>query len=103
MHFNLRKKAIAKAEQNLPPQHFRECTIRRTRKQLSSLSAYYGLGTHMTGEAPQNENAQASNVRTFIVHGHDRQSLFELKDYLQNTLRLDEPVVLQQMPGQGEP
>jgi predicted nucleotide-binding protein len=35
------------------------------------------------------------------VHGHDRQSLFELKDYLQNTLRLDEPVVLQQMPGQG--
>jgi predicted nucleotide-binding protein len=40
-------------------------------------------------------------MRTFIVHGHDHQTLVELKDYLQNTLKLGEPVVLRQMPGLG--
>jgi predicted nucleotide-binding protein len=99
---NTRKKAITKAEQELAatalprvhnPAHA-ETSIKLER-------ILQGLGTHITGEAPQNENAQASNVRSFIVHGHDRQSLFELKDYLQNTLGLDEPAVLQQMPGQG--
>jgi predicted nucleotide-binding protein len=99
---NIRKKAIAKAEQELAatalprvhnPAHA-ETAIKLER-------ILRGLGAHMTGEASQNVEAQARNVRSFIVHGHDRQSLFELKDYLQNTLRLDEPVVLQQMPGQG--
>jgi predicted nucleotide-binding protein len=99
---NIRKKAITKAEQELAatalprvhnPAHA-ETAIKLER-------ILRGLGAHMTGEASQNVEAQARNVRSFIVHGHDRQSLFELKDYLQNTLRLDEPVVLQQMPGQG--
>jgi len=99
---NIRKKAIAKAEQELAatalprvhnPAHA-ETAIKLER-------ILRGLGAHMTGEASQNVEAQARNVRSFIVHDHDRQSLFELKDYLQNTLRLDEPVVLQQMPGQG--
>jgi hypothetical protein len=97
---NIRKKAIAKAEQELAatalprvhnPAHA-ETAIKLER-------ILRGLGAHMTGEASQNVEAQARNVRSFIVHGHDRQSLFELKDYLQNTLRLDEPAVLQQMPG----
>lgn len=99
---NSRKRAIARAEQELAatalprvhnPAHA-ETAIKLER-------ILQGLGTHMTGEAPQNQNTQASNVRSFIVHGHDRQTLLELKDYLQNTLGLDEPAVLQQMPGQG--
>ena len=42
-----------------------------------------------------------ANVKTFIVHGHDRELLFDLKDYLQNTLGLPEPVVLEQKPDGG--
>lgn len=61
-----------------------------------------GLGTHMTGETPRDEDTQVRNLRSFIVHGHDHKSLYELKDYLQNTLKLDEPVVLQQMPSGGK-
>jgi predicted nucleotide-binding protein len=60
-----------------------------------------GLGTHMTGEVSGDEDAQARNVRSFIVHGHDHRSLYELIDYLQNTLKLDKPAVLQNMPGGG--
>jgi len=36
------------------------------------------------------------------VHGHDHESLYELKDYLQNTLKLAEPVILRKMPGLGK-
>jgi predicted nucleotide-binding protein len=36
------------------------------------------------------------------VQGHDHQTLLELKDYVQNTLKLGEPVVLRQMPGLGK-
>jgi predicted nucleotide-binding protein len=99
---NIRKKAIAKAEQELaatalPQVH----NLAHAETAIKLERILRGLSTHMTGEAAQNEDAQARNERSFIVHGHDRQSLLELKDYLQNTLRLDEPVVLQQMLGQG--
>jgi hypothetical protein len=47
-----------------------------------------------TGEAP-------TAVRTFIVHGHDEQSKLDLKNYLQNTLGLPEPIVLHEQPSQG--
>jgi predicted nucleotide-binding protein len=100
---NTRKAAFAKAEQELAatalprvhnPAHA-ETAIKLER-------ILRGLGTHMTGEAAQNEDAQARNVRSFIVHGHDHQSLYELVYYLQNTLKLDEPAVLQNMPNEGK-
>ena len=99
---NIRKKAIAKAERELTatalprvhnPEHA-ETAIKIER-------LLRGLGTHITGEDPRNENTQIRNVRSFIVHGHDHQSLYELKDYLQNTLLLDAPIVLQQIPSVG--
>lgn len=40
--------------------------------------------------------------RAFIVHGHDEKSLLELKDYLQNTLHMDEPIVLREQPNRGK-
>lgn len=49
-----------------------------------------------------NEESHASEIRSFIVHGHDHPSLYELKNYLQNTLGLKEPAVLRQMPSQGK-
>lgn len=38
----------------------------------------------------------------FIVHGHDNEAKLELKDYLQNTLRLPEPIILHQQPNKGK-
>jgi predicted nucleotide-binding protein len=96
---NIRKNAITKAAKELAatalprvhnPEHA-ETAIKIER-------LLRGLGTHMTGEATREEGAP---VRSFIVHGHDHQSLYELIHYLQNTLELDKPIVLQQMPGQG--
>lgn len=40
--------------------------------------------------------------RSFIVHGHDKTSLLELKDYLQNTLKWPEPVILREQPNCGK-
>lgn len=37
----------------------------------------------------------------FIVHGHDYQSALALKNYLQNTLKLPEPVILSEQPSHG--
>lgn len=45
--------------------------------------------------------AKALPPRAFIVHGHDEQALAELKDYLQNTLKWEQPVVLREQPSKG--
>lgn len=39
--------------------------------------------------------------RAFIVHGHDEAALAELKDYLQNTLKWAEPIVLREQASRG--
>jgi CheY-like chemotaxis protein len=44
----------------------------------------------------------ASTPRAFIVHGHDEAALAELKDYLQNTLKWEEPLVLREQPSRGK-
>jgi predicted nucleotide-binding protein len=40
--------------------------------------------------------------KAFIVHGHDDTAVSELKDYLQNTLEWQEPVVLREQPSRGK-
>jgi predicted nucleotide-binding protein len=100
---NKRKSAIIKAAKELEnvglprihnPEHAeRAIQIERL---MQSLRAYMTSASSRAGESYGRE------IRTFIVHGHDLQSLFELKDYLQNTLKLGEPVVLRQMPGLGK-
>jgi predicted nucleotide-binding protein len=40
--------------------------------------------------------------KAFIVHGHDDTALAELKNYLQNTLKWQEPVVLREQPNRGK-
>jgi CheY-like chemotaxis protein len=39
--------------------------------------------------------------KVFVVHGHDDKHLFELKDYLQNTLKLGQPTILREKPSSG--
>jgi len=38
----------------------------------------------------------------FIVHGHDEAPIVELKDYLQNTLKWPEPIILRDQPSLGK-
>jgi predicted nucleotide-binding protein len=38
---------------------------------------------------------------SFIAHGHDTDLIFELKDYLQNTLNFPDPVVLREQAKRG--
>ena len=100
---NKRKTAIVKAEEELEsvglprvhnPEHA-ETAIRIER-------LLRGLGAYVTEPSSRTEGPNGREVRSFIVHGRDHGSLWELKDYLQNTLELDEPTVLQQMPGRGK-
>lgn len=39
--------------------------------------------------------------RAFIVHGHDNATKLELKNYLQNRLGFEEPVILSEKPSRG--
>jgi len=36
------------------------------------------------------------NIKTFIVHGHDKEAWLDLKNYLQNRLHTPEPIVLKE-------
>ena len=38
----------------------------------------------------------------FVVHGHDEVALLQLKNYIQNTLKWREPVVLREQPNAGK-
>jgi CheY-like chemotaxis protein len=40
-------------------------------------------------------------LRPFIVHGHDDKTKLEVKNYLQNTLGLAEPIILHEQPNLG--
>lgn len=39
--------------------------------------------------------------KPFIVHGHDEATKWELKNYLQNSLQLSEPIILHEQPNMG--
>lgn len=40
--------------------------------------------------------------KVFIIHGHDGSLKYELKDFIQNTLRLGEPIILMDEPSRGQ-
>lgn len=42
-----------------------------------------------------------SSVTSFIIHGHDKTSALELKNYLQNRIGLPEPTILSERRSQG--
>ena len=40
-------------------------------------------------------------MRTFFVHGHDEEAKLSLKNYIQNTLKMEEPVILAEKASKG--
>jgi predicted nucleotide-binding protein len=98
-----RKRAITKAQRELKdiglpqvsnPQHQERAVL--AGRLLDAIA-----GRYLNVASPSSDE-QARDIRTFIVHGHDHASLFELKDYLQNTLQLGEPVILRKTPSLGK-
>jgi CheY-like chemotaxis protein len=61
-----------------------------------SLGDFMSLVSEMLGVA-----VERTPFQTFIVHGHDEAAKLALKNYLQNTLRLPEPIILHEKPNQG--
>lgn len=51
--------------------------------------------------APQKKKFVLNDKKIFIVHGHDGNERYVLKDYLQNTLHYPEPVILSDRAGCG--
>ena len=100
---NKRKTAITKAEKELEtiglPRVFNP-KYAETAVKIEILMK--NLGNYMTGTRSDKEESRLSKIRTFIVHGHDEVSLLALKDYLQNTLRLNEPIILRDTPNRGK-
>lgn len=47
------------------------------------------------------EGKKEKKLKTFIVHGHDDNAKLQLKNYIQNTLRLGEPIVLSEKASGG--
>ena len=43
-----------------------------------------------------------TSPRAFIVHGHDEQALLELKNFIQNSLKWQEPVIHREQPSGGK-
>jgi predicted nucleotide-binding protein len=98
-----RKRAITKAQRELEdvglpqvtnPQHQERALL--AERLLNAMGGRYLNASHGSSEE------EGCDVRCFIVHGHDHASLFELKDYLQNTLQLGEPVILRKTPSLGK-
>ncbi|MDX6442952.1 MAG: hypothetical protein QOH71_26 [Blastocatellia bacterium] len=48
-----------------------------------------------------NEEDRRKHLKIFIVHGRDNAAKYELKNYLQNTLKLAEPTILHEQPSLG--
>jgi CheY-like chemotaxis protein len=61
-----------------------------------SLSEFMGIVNSMLGV-----ELDVSPIKVFIVHGHDEVAKLSLKNYLQNTLKLPEPIILHEQPNQG--
>lgn len=100
---NKRKSAITRARRELEdvglprvlnPQH-KERAMKLERLMQAITGRYLKVASH-------GSNDEVREIRLFIVHGHDHKSLFELKDYLQNTLKLGEPVILRKTPCLGK-
>lgn len=99
---NTRKNSITAAERELeniglPRVH----NPAHTEKAVQIERLMQNLGGYVESTSP-NERTPKQEIRSFIVHGHDSESLLELKDYLQNTLGMSEPTVLRQTPSQGK-
>lgn len=46
-------------------------------------------------------NMEGKKMKTFIVHGHDSEAKLSLKNYIQNTLKMDEPIILAEKASGG--
>lgn len=96
---------------NHPNVRFIGCSVVRDRE-VTGFFSKYGCGFISKGSIlPRDLSrlvAQALEIpsptldlRSFIVHGHDDAAKWELKNYIQNILKLPEPLILHELPSLG--
>ncbi len=61
-----------------------------------SSSDFYAVVDRLLGK-----ETSAPALRPFIVHGHDNETKWSVKNYLQNNLGLPEPIILHEQPNLG--
>jgi predicted nucleotide-binding protein len=69
-------------------------------KELFSLFTDEALTQLLINELMK-QNEKMNKIRPFIVHGHDNEEVLKLKDFLQNKVKTEEPIILHQQPGLG--
>jgi len=103
-------KALREKNQNLPILVFSATTDRDLIDALSRTPRTHFLSKWSTPSikdfVEEVERAIGGSVekqlpRSFIVHGHDTADKLALKNYLQNTLGLPEPIILHEQPNLG--
>ena len=100
---NKRKNSIAAAERELENSGLpRVQNPAHAERAVQIERLMQNLGGYVEEKSSPSKKPRRHQTRSFIVHGHDSESLLELKDYLQNTLNMSEPTVLRQTPSQGK-
>ncbi len=98
---NRRKQAIIKAKRELEltalPQVYNP---EHEARAIQIQNLLRRLGADMTSVNQTNQPSDRE-VNVFIVHGHDEVALLNLKNYIQNTLKLGEPTILREQAGLG--
>lgn len=92
-------RAIHHAAENYP----RVGWVRDVNKSREADVSQYRGGANIVGDIIASAPHQYPECerKVFIVHGHDEKAVYELKDYLQNTLKFAEPTVLSSVAGKS--
>ena len=93
---------------HLPDAVFVALTNSRDADDQAWFEAHEGFEFCWKGDTPATKFAKylrrilmKQKPRVFIVHGQDHQALLDLKNYLQNVLKFDEPVILHEQASKG--
>lgn len=62
---------------------------------------YFYSDSSGAAKVPQEKIIPMTGKKIFIVHGHDKHLIYDLKEYLQTTLKFPEPTILAEVAGKG--
>lgn len=62
---------------------------------------YRNLNSTESNDIREKQWKGVKKMKSFIVHGHDTQEKLALKNYIQNTLHQEEPIILAEQPSKG--
>ncbi|HET9282008.1 MAG TPA: TIR domain-containing protein [Candidatus Angelobacter sp.] len=79
-----------------------ESEIWASQRMIPFISKSDGRGALLQALSKLNLFSKKRSPRAFIVHGHDDKTVLELKNFIQNSLKWNEPIVLREQPSLGK-